>query len=59
MALAELPVGVELAAVPEAEPEAEPVADAEAAARAAEIDCVLTAEVAEADTEAVPSSTVK
>ena len=46
---------MELAALPEAEP----VADTDAAARAAEIDWVLTADVAEADTEAVPSSTVK
>ena len=46
-------VGVELAALPEAEPVDE------AAASAAEMDWVLTADVGDAETDAVPSSTVK
>lgn len=55
-ALAALPVGVELAALV---PDAEPDAVEDAAASAAEIDWVLTAEVADTDAVAVPSSTVK
>ena len=62
-ALAALSVGVELAAaeLPEAEPEADAEPDAvdDAAAMAAEMDWVLTAEVADTEAVAVPSSTVK